>query len=128
MIELFLSSDGKHTVHVRSESVEEMAKLAPEAKALYVQVLEEFGTDARAQAWTGNAVADKYLRVVKSADDETHAQEATAPQCPNHGVAMAFRRGRFGPFWSCPVKEPDGSWCPNTQEFSVSGNGHSMSA
>ena len=44
MIELFLSTDGKHTVHVTANTPEEMATLAPKAKALYKKVLEEFGT------------------------------------------------------------------------------------
>ncbi len=46
MIELFLSSDGKHTVHVAAKSVAEMKALAPVAKELYQEVLAEFGTKA----------------------------------------------------------------------------------
>lgn len=49
MIELFLSTDGKHTVHVVAQTPEEMTKLTPVAKALYQKVLQEFGT--KAQMW-----------------------------------------------------------------------------
>ena len=43
MIELFLSTDGKHTVHVAAETPEVLEKLLPAAKALYQQVLAEYG-------------------------------------------------------------------------------------
>jgi len=49
MIELFLSSDGKHTVHVSAETPEELAELAPKAKALYEKVIESYGN--KAQMW-----------------------------------------------------------------------------
>lgn len=35
----------------------------------------------------------------------------SAPICPDHGE-MKARQGKFGAFWSCGVKMPDGSWCP----------------
>ena len=41
---------------------------------------------------------------------------AGAPRCPVHRTPMAFRHGRFGPFWSCTVRKADGAWCPATQE------------
>jgi hypothetical protein len=44
MIELYLSSDGKHTVHVAAETPEAMNKLAPYARSLYEQVLAQYGT------------------------------------------------------------------------------------
>jgi hypothetical protein len=49
MIELFLSSDGKHTVHVSAETPEEITELAPKAKALYDKIVESYGN--KAQMW-----------------------------------------------------------------------------
>ena len=49
MIELFLSSDGKHTVHVAADTPEQLARLAPSARSLYQKVLESYGT--KAQMW-----------------------------------------------------------------------------
>jgi hypothetical protein len=49
MIELFLSSDGKHTVHIAAETPVELAKLASSARSLYQKVLESYGT--KAQMW-----------------------------------------------------------------------------
>ena len=122
MIELFLSTDGKHTVHVTTESVEEMARLAPEAEGLYKRVLEEFGT--KAQMWESAINGKKNGRVQGGRRVETveQAQEAVAPRCPKHGVPMAYRQGRRGPFWSCPTREPNGEWCQATQEVFRSGN------
>ena len=60
----------------------------------------------------GQAPAGKRVDTVKQ------AQEAVAPRCPKHKVPLAYRRGRRGPFWSCPVKEADGEWCRTTQEVS----------
>ena len=128
MIELFLSSDGKHTVHVSSETVEEMAKLVPDAKALYSEVIEEFNSQVQPWSEPGNRTGDGELKVGRRMETGKRKREIIAPCCPDHQVPMVFRRGRYGPFWSCPTKEADGSWCPHTQEVAMSGNGHSVSA
>ena len=111
MIELYLSSDGKHTVHVAAETAEEMHALLPQAKRLYEAVVQTYGT--KAQMW-------------QRSDGERHDREAhpEAPVCPMHGVPMAYRHGRRGPFWSCPTRQEDGSWCPCTVDASPSVNGH----
>ena len=49
MIERFLSSDRKHTVHVSAETPEELAELAPRTRALYEKVIESQGN--KAQMW-----------------------------------------------------------------------------
>jgi len=123
MIELFLSSDGKHTVHVSSETVEEMAKLVPDAKALYSEVLEEFNSQVQPWSEHGGGNGDGQLKVGRRMETVKRKREIIAPRCPDHQVPMEFRRGRFGPFWSCPTKEPDGTWCRATQEIIKSGNG-----
>ena len=88
MLELYLSTDGKHTVHAAAQTPEEMAKLAPVAKALYQKVLEEFGT--KAALWqsvingnghtNGQAKSNGHAPVVKRMD--TGVQEDAIPHCP----------------------------------------------
>jgi hypothetical protein len=115
MIELFLSTDGKHTVHVTAETPEEMATLVPEAKTLYQDVLRTYGT--KPQLWsdamhrTGNGQA----LVGKRIDTVAQAHQAVAPVCPVHQTPMAYRQGKRGPFWSCHERMPDGQWCTVTQ-------------
>jgi hypothetical protein len=138
MIELFLSTDGKHTVHVVAQTPEEMTKLAPVAKALYRRVIEEFGT--KAQMWdaaingksnghangraTSNGHAHAYQRMEPMAQEQAEA----IPLCPMHQQPMAFRQGRMGPFWSCPVRKPDGRWCQVTRDVTGVGNGQAKAA
>jgi len=43
-LELFLSSDGKHTVHLETDTKEQRDEGIPYAKALYKKIIEEFGT------------------------------------------------------------------------------------
>ena len=127
MIELFLSSDGKHTVHISAETPEEFARLAPQAQALYEKVLERYGT--KAQMWQtaipvpGNGEA----KVGKRIDTVAEAREAIAPRCPMHDTPMVYRQGRFGSFWSCPVRKPDGRWCQVTKDIAKPANGEALS-
>ena len=120
MIELFLSSDGKHTVHVSAETPEELAALAPKAKGLYEMVVESYGN--KAQMWqkahAGKATAGSLLATPKRIDSSQHAEAAVAPRCPRHGRPMKLRQGAYGAFWSCPAKSPSGQWCSYTQEVS----------
>jgi hypothetical protein len=39
-----------------------------------------------------------------------------------HKTPMVYRQGRYGAFWSCTRRMPDGSWCEctfdvNTQQY-----------
>ena len=132
MIELFLSTDGKHTVHASAQTPEEMAKLAPVAKALYRRVLEEFGT--KAQMWqsamngNGHTNGQAHAQVAKRIEPVAQAQADAIPRCPMHQRPMAFRQGRMGPFWSCPTRKPDGRWCQVTKEVTGTGNGQAKAA
>lgn len=131
MIELFLSTDGKHTVHVVAQTPEEMAKLTPVAKALYRRVLEEFGT--KAQMWdaaingkhnghaNGQAKSNGQAQVSKRLIAVADAPDDAIPHCPMHHKPMAFRQGRLGPFWSCPTRGPNGRWCQVTKEVTGAG-------
>jgi hypothetical protein len=132
MIELFLSTDGKHTVHVSADTPEQLKSLLPNAKALYREVLAEFGAKAepRQSAVNGNGQAKSNghapagKRFITSAEAEVDA----IPHCPMHKRPMAFRQGRLGPFWSCPTRKPDGRWCQVTKEVTGTGNGQLRAA
>lgn len=128
MIELYLSSDGKHTVHVSSDTVQEMANLVPEAKALYANVVEQFGAKAGSQEPVSNGQSNGHASFGRRIETVDQARAALAPRCPRHDVPMAYRQGKRGPFWSCPTREPDGEWCQVTREAYQSGNGHPVSA
>ena len=43
MMELFLSSDGKHTVHVAAETPDKLIELLPQAKLVYEAVVRAHG-------------------------------------------------------------------------------------
>lgn len=126
MIELFLSSDGKHTVHVSADTPEQLAELAPKAKALFEQVLEKFGTKAEMWEAVINHKGSGPAPLGKRIDNVAKAREAVAPKCPMHKVAMVHRDGKFGPFWSCPTRKPDGKWCQVTKEISGPEDGQAV--
>ena|SRR5450759_4893927 len=115
MIDLYLSSDGKHTVHVAAESPEELDKLTPAAKALYEAVIKAYGN--KAQMWgaaTGkNTNRDEPGKGLATAAPATISK---APLCPVHHQPMAYRQGRYGAFWSCRMRQPNGHWCRITKE------------
>ena len=117
MIELYLSSDGKHTVHVSAETPAQMNELAPYARGLYERVLQQYGT--KPQLWE----AAKNGQTSGHAPSDA-ASASPAPRCEAHNKLMKFRKGRFGAFWSCPTRQPDGSWCTNTQQIPQATNGH----
>ena len=113
MIELYLSSDGKHTVHVAGETVEETVKLLPKAQMLYEAVVRKYGTKAK-----------MWHEVDKGATKgSVPANGVKAPICPIHNRPMAYRMGPHGDFWSCPRRLPDGGWCTTTKEASQPSNG-----
>ncbi|MDD5415923.1 MAG: hypothetical protein PHE48_02865 [Candidatus Daviesbacteria bacterium] len=107
MIELYLSTDGKHTIHLQTVSQEEMDKLFPYAKQLYQKIVDELGT--KAQMWhdainsNGNGVKKNGLVKVNN-----------APMCSIHKTHMQLRSGKYGEFWSCGTKLLNGSWCRET--------------
>ena len=100
MMELYLSSDGKHTVHVSAEDVDEMVKLLPQAKMIYEAVVRAYGSKARIEGKSHTAAPDG----------------RKAPLCPVHKTPMAYREGKFGAFWSCPTRTSDGGWCSCTYD------------
>lgn len=123
MIELYLSSDGKHTVHAKADTPEQMNELASHAKALYEAVLSEYGTKAQMWGKAGSGRSDGQARKGRRVDTVEQARQAVAPRCPEHQTPMAYRQGRYGAFWSCPRKQPDGSWCEHTSKVARQGDG-----
>ncbi|MBM3187668.1 MAG: hypothetical protein FJZ90_02990 [Chloroflexi bacterium] len=97
MMELFLSSDGKHTVHVAAQTPEELIQLLPQAKLVYEAVVRAYGGKSQTQKPANGNGNGKH-----------HGE---APLCPVHKTPMAYREGRYGSFWSCPTRTADGGWC-----------------
>jgi hypothetical protein len=124
MIELYLSSDGKHTVHVSTETLEEIVELAPKAKALYDKIVETYGN--KAQMWQEAGIVKTHTSALpvepKRIETPQAAEAPVAPRCPVHDKPMKLRRGAYGTFWSCPTRNPDGRWCAVTKE--VDSDGH----
>ena len=81
MIELYLSSDGKHTVHVSTETLEEIVELAPKAKALYDKIVEAYGN--KAQMWQEAGIVKAHTKALpaepKRIDTPQAAEAAVAP-------------------------------------------------
>lgn len=123
MIELYLSSDGKHTVHVSTETLEEIVELAPKAKALYDKIVETYGN--KAQMWQEAGIVKAHTSALpvepKRIDTPQRAEEAVAPRCPMHDRPMRLRQGVYGTFWSCSVRSPAGRWCSYTKEADSAG-------
>jgi len=123
MIELYLSSDGKHTVHVSTQTLEEIVELAPKAKALYDKIVEAYGN--KAQMWQEAGIVKAHAKALpvepKRIDTPQAAEAAVAPRCPVHDRPMKLRRGVYGTFWSCSVRSPVGRWCSFTKEVDSEG-------
>ena len=89
-----------------------MAKLAPKAKALNQAVLKEIGT--KPQLW--DEAMNGKSRLGKRADEVKAAEEAVRPRCPVHDTPMGKVQGRYGSFWACHRRSPDGNWCQEKAE------------
>ncbi len=103
MIELFLSTDGKNTVHISSETKEEMDKLVIYAKSLYKDIVSELGTKAQMWAEFNGKDSHKFMPQGTNRTD--------VPRCPVHNQLLKKRNGQFGSFWSCGTRLDDGTWC-----------------
>lgn len=114
MIDLFLSTDGKSTVHVSANTPEELNELAPAAKALYESILKSYGN--KAQMWEAAMKANAQLPPLRG-QKPTPPVDPEAPLCPVHRKPMRLRAGKFGSFWSCNHKQPNGKWCTVTKQI-----------
>ena len=109
MMELFLSSDGKHTVHVTGEGADELFNALPQAKMLYEAVVKAYGSKVSGP----KRGTEKREKEGGNGHDSDHGE---APLCPVHKTPMAYREGKYGAFWSCPTKTSDGGWCNCTMD------------
>lgn len=109
MIDVYLSSDGKHTVHLNVATVEESEKLLPDALRLYGLIVEQLGTKP--------ALWEAVMNGKQSQNGNGHLSAGTvpadesAPVCEFHQVPMTWQDSAYGRFWSCHRRNPDGSWC-----------------
>lgn len=91
-IEIFLSTDGKHTVHVQAEEGK-VGEAYKQAKAIYDQVLVDYGKGT-------------VQKVLES------TPKSAVPTCPVHNIVMKLhpagvskKTGKpYSAFWSCPVE------------------------
>ena len=89
-IEIYLSSDGKHTVHVKAEEGQ-ATEAYTQAKKIYDQVLRDYG----------KGTVQKVLE-----------NKSTVPTCPEHGIVMKLHPAgvskktgnAYTSFWACPVE------------------------
>lgn len=98
MFELYLSTDGKHTVHVSVDKIEDeatMMKVYENAKKVYQRLVEDFGT--------------KQAQAVK---EYSKNGKEEIPVCAFHKKPMTKVIGQYGEFWTCRNKMDDGTWCP----------------
>ncbi|KKP88286.1 MAG: hypothetical protein UR93_C0017G0001 [Berkelbacteria bacterium GW2011_GWA2_35_9] len=105
MIEVYFSTDGKQTIHVQTETTEELNKLLPYAKELYKRVCNEFGT--KVQMW--GEVMNGNGKVKEQPKQENLPYPA--PLCTVHKQPLEYKEGPYGWFWGCQVKLPNGEWC-----------------
>jgi hypothetical protein len=116
MIEFYLSSDGKHTVHLSAETAEELNRLSPVARTLYEGIVASYGN--KPEMWQ-KVISPKPVNQPATVPAPA-AQVAApigpqAPICPVHGQPMRLRQGRRGSFWSCSAKDEWGVWCTQTK-------------
>jgi len=83
-IELFLSTDGKHTVRYDADTPEGRKRGLEAAMALFDAIKKKYGTKA-----------DMWGKVMNSKKEEV------IPNCPDCGKEMKKRKGKTGEFWGC---------------------------
>lgn len=96
--QVFLSSDGKHTVVVSTDNQVEATQALKWAETTYDRLVGRYGL--KGQQPKGNAEQAAPVAVLEA-----------VPECAIHFVPMAKVQGKHGPFWSCHQKNTDGSWC-----------------
>ena len=64
-LELYLSTDGKHTIRVYAEDEAEFDKLVAKAKGIYKNIVEEFGMKGQKKAEKPKATEKEHTHVVE---------------------------------------------------------------
>ena len=93
--EIWLSTDGKQTVHVKADTTEGRTNGFVWAKKVYDEIKLEYGTKQELNKKT-------YAQPEKEVDTKSPGY------CPIHKEMMTEREGKFGKFFSHNV---DGKWC-----------------
>ena len=105
MIEIYLSSDGKNTLHLSAENTKELAKNLPFAKQLFRKMLDEYGT--KVAMWSSVMNGNGKSKEKPKQENLPHP----APICSVHGKALEYKEGPYGWFWSCTTRLENGRWC-----------------
>jgi len=56
------------------------------------------------------SAADIEPQALPQKEEKELSKESDIPVCAVHNKPMVQRKGQYGMFWACPVKE-NGSWC-----------------
>lgn len=91
--QVILSTDGKHTVIATSDNPAEGKAAVAWARETYDELVRRYG-----------------LKHEQYKNGGENGKEAV-PICAVHKVPMVKQDGRYGPFWSCHKRNPDGSFC-----------------
>jgi hypothetical protein len=99
--ELFLSTDGKNTVRVKSNTQKGRKAAMIYAKSVYERLVARYGTKAEQYTKTNGIQTDGKV----------------APTCGIHGQPMEWKSGNSKAtgkpyaFWACNTRNADGSFC-----------------
>ncbi len=52
-----------------------------------------------------------YDELVAQPEQSPEQKQEDTPICPVHNAPMVHRNGKFGEFWSCQKRTPDGKFC-----------------
>jgi len=112
MVEIYLSTDGKHTVHISPVPVSEAGKVLREALGIYRAIVAQLGTKPR--LWETVMNGKRPGHPTQAASNPI-AGTGQAPLCQVHQTPLVLRQGRHGRFYSCPRQDERGQWCGYTQ-------------
>jgi hypothetical protein len=103
--EIFISSDGKNTVHAKASTPEGRKAAVKWSMQVYEELILKYGT--KANMWEKN-MNGKAIPPVASSD----APKTAEMVCGVHGTPLTYHsEGKWGPWWSCSQKNADGSYC-----------------
>jgi hypothetical protein len=101
--EIYMSTDGKHTIHAGADTVEEFDKVVGVVKQHFEKMYIEQKEKANLKT--------NFNKAGGSVDSKTqYADRFTSEgkMCPIHNVPMVERTGKFGKFYSHKAEE---GWC-----------------
>jgi hypothetical protein len=93
----------------------------------YEVILSIYGKHSLIAQWTDERSSELTLELARIAYkqlvlwlalDKQKKVKSNAPYCQDHQIPMAFRKGKYGNFYSCTYKSEDGSYCKNTAKAS----------